>query len=66
VDAVGHDRGFVTLRLLYLILRTAVGWLGLLTRAGASKDAEMCDARSHIVSERIDWSVDMVDNSSPG
>jgi hypothetical protein len=31
----------VTLRLLYLILRTVVGWLGLLTRSGASKDAEI-------------------------
>jgi len=38
---VGHDRRFVTLRLLYLILRTVVGWLGLLTRSGASKDAEI-------------------------
>jgi putative transposase len=31
----------VTLRLLYLILRTVVGWLGLLTRTGAWKDAEI-------------------------
>ena len=30
----------MTLRLLYLILRAAVDWLGLLTRSGASKEAE--------------------------
>ena len=53
----------VTLRLLYLILRTAVGWLGLLTRSGASKDDEilvlrlwvprmspgLCDLRIHVL-----------------
>ncbi len=31
----------MTLRLLYLILRTVVGWLGLPTRGGASKDAKI-------------------------
>jgi len=48
VEAVGHDRGFVALRLLYLILRTAVGWLGLLTRSGASKDAEILVLRHQL------------------
>jgi putative transposase len=48
VETIGHDRGFVTLRLLYLILRTAVGWLGLLTRSGASKDAEILVLRHQL------------------
>jgi hypothetical protein len=26
----------------------------------------MCDARSHMVSERTDWRADMVGDSSPG
>jgi putative transposase len=38
----------VTLRLLYLILRTVVGWLGLLTRSGASKDAEILVLRHQL------------------
>jgi len=48
VEAVGHDRGFVTLRLLYLILRTVVGWLGLLARTGASKEAEILVLRHQL------------------
>jgi hypothetical protein len=31
----------VTLRLLYLVDRAVVGWLGLLTRSDASKEAEI-------------------------
>src|SRR2546428_9063279 len=46
--AVGHDRRFVTLRLLYLVLRTAVDWLGLLTRSGASRDAEILILRHQL------------------
>jgi transposase InsO family protein len=38
----------VTLRLLYLILRTVVGWLGLLTRSRASKDAEILVLRHQL------------------
>ena len=38
----------MTLRLLYLILRTVVGWLGLLTRTGASKDAEILVLRHQL------------------
>jgi len=36
------------LRLLYLILRMAVGWLGLLTRSGAAKDAEILVLRHQL------------------
>ena len=38
----------MTLRLLYLILLTVVGWLGLLTRTGASKDAEILVLRHQL------------------
>jgi putative transposase len=38
----------VTLRLLYLILRMMVGWLGLLTRGGASKDVEILVLRHQL------------------
>jgi len=48
VETIGHDRGFVTLRLLYLILRMAVGWLGLLTRSHASQDAEILVLRHQL------------------
>jgi len=48
VETLGHDRGFVTLRLVYLILRTVIGWLGLLTRSGASKDAEILVLRHRL------------------
>jgi putative transposase len=52
----------VTLRLLYLILRTAVGRLGLLTRSGASKDAEilvlrhqLAVLRRQVARPRLSW-----------
>jgi hypothetical protein len=38
----------VTLRLLYLILRTVVGWIGLLTRSRASKGAEILVLRHQL------------------
>lgn len=38
---MGHDRRFVTLGLLYLVVRAVVGWLGLLTRSDAAKEAEI-------------------------
>ena len=31
----------MTLRLLYLVIRAVVGWLGLLTRSDAAKEAEI-------------------------
>jgi len=43
-----HDHGSVAVRLLYLILRTAVGWLGLLSRSQASKDAEILVLRHQL------------------
>jgi len=49
---VGRDRGFVVLRLLYLILRTTVDWVGLLTRTGASKDAEILSRHQPAVLRR--------------
>jgi hypothetical protein len=48
VEAIGHDRGFVTLRLLYLILQTVVDWLGLLIGTGGSKDAEILVLRRQL------------------
>jgi hypothetical protein len=42
----------VTLRLLYLVLRAAAGWLGLLTRSGASKDAEILVLRHQLAVSR--------------
>jgi len=63
VEAVGHDRGFVTVRLLYLILRTVVGWLGLRTRTGASKDAEILVLRHQLAVLR--WQVGRADRSGP-
>jgi len=38
----------VTLRLLYLILRTVVGWVSLLLRSQASKDAEILILRHQL------------------
>ena len=38
----------MTLRLLYLVLRAAAGWLGLLTRSDASKDAEILVLRHQL------------------
>jgi hypothetical protein len=39
----------VTLRLLYLVVRAAVDWLGLLTRSGGSKEAEILVLRHQVV-----------------
>ena len=38
----------MTLRLLYLILRTVVGWVSLLLRSQASKDAEILILRHQL------------------
>jgi len=52
----------MTLQLLYLILRAVVGWLGLLTRTGASKDAEilllrhqLAVLRRQVARPRLSW-----------
>lgn len=36
-----HDRGFVTVWLLYLMFVRLAGWLALLARSTAAKDAEL-------------------------
>jgi putative transposase len=59
---VRHDRWFVALRLLYLILGGRVDWLGLLTRSGASKEAEilvlrhqLAVLRRQVARPRLSW-----------
>jgi putative transposase len=49
---VRHDRRFVTLRLLFLVVRAAVDWLGLLTRSDASKEAEILVLRHQVAVSR--------------
>ena len=39
----------MTLRLLYLISRAAIDWLGLLSRSGVSKDAEILVLRHQLM-----------------
>ena len=41
-------RGFVTVRVLYLIFVRLAGWMALLTRSAASKDAELLVLRHEV------------------
>ena len=46
--AVGHDRRAVAVRLLYLIFRQLVAWLGLLARSSRSKNVEILVLRHEV------------------
>ena len=57
-----HHRGLVTLRMLYLIFVRLTGWMALLARSAASKDAELLVLRHEVAvlrrrnpKPKMDW-----------
>jgi putative transposase len=57
-----QDRGFMTVRMLYLMFIRLAGWLALLVRSAASKDAELLVLRHEVAVLRrqnprpkLDW-----------
>jgi hypothetical protein len=54
MSSLGHDRGLCLFGLLYLIMIRVFGWLLLLSRSQASKDAEIMVVRHEALLFRME------------